>query len=146
MDIYALVAGSMDNTGATLAFGGLTNGFAPGATTAIAGTVIYDGDTGDPTTPASQTIAAGSYYQLQFAGDSPKNMVTGTTVTTGSGVSLGANVTLNVVAPGATTLDITSGGLTLAALSALVNDGTVNVTGDLANAGSVTNSGTITVQ
>ena len=147
LDIYALTAGSMDNTNATLQFGGTTNGFAPGVTTAAAGTVVYNGDTGDLTNPAFQTIAAGSYFQLQFAGNSPKNMVTNTTVTTGSGVSLGASVALNVVqTSGTTTLTINGGGLTLAASSAMVNDGTVNVTGDLDNAGSITNNGSITVQ
>ena len=147
MDIYALTAASLENTNSTLEFGGETNGFAPGVTTAAAGTVIYNGHSGDAVPPASQTIAAGSYFQLQFAGDAPKDMVTNTTVTTGSGVALNAGVTMNVVqTAGTTTLTINNGGLTLAATSAMVNDGTVNVTGDLDNAGALTNNGTITVQ
>ena len=148
LDTYALaVTGTTENTNGTFRFGGLTNGFAPGATTADAGTVIYDADAADATPPASQTIAAGSYYQLQFLGDIAKNMVTNTTVTTGSGVSLGASVAVNVVqTSGTTTLAINSGGLTLAASSALVNDGTVNVTGNLDNSGALTNNGTVTVQ
>ena len=143
------VTGTRDNTNSTLRFGGLTNGLSFATTAASAGTVIYDGAT---PAVASQTIAAGSYFNLQFEGNAPKNMVTNTTVSTGSSVSLAASVTLNVVqTSGTTTLNIGAtgtgvGALTLAAVSStLVNDGTLNVAGDLDNSGTLTNNGAITV-
>lgn len=146
MDQYTLgVTGTKDNTNAVLRFGGLTNGLSFASTAASGGTVIYDGVT---PTVASQTIAAGSYYQLQFENDAPKNMVTNTTVATGSAVSLAASVTLNVVqTSGTTTLNV-GGNLTLSAgSSTLVNDGSIVITsGDLDNSGSLTNNGSITVQ
>ena len=80
----------------------------------------------------------------------PRNH-TPTTVSTGAGVSLAASVTLNVVqTSGTTTLNIGASGsgvgaLTLLASSTMVNDGTVNVAGDLDNSGSLTNNGAITV-
>jgi fibronectin-binding autotransporter adhesin len=149
MDTYDLnVIGTRDNTGGTLRFGGLTNGLSFASTAASAGTVVYDGATGSV---ASQQIAAGSYYILQFEGDAPKNVLTNTTISTGSDVALAANVTLNINQTSGTTIfnigasGTGSGNLTLASLSALLNQGTLNIGGDLDVAGALTNDGTVTV-
>jgi len=150
MDEFTLgVTGTRENTNGTLRFGGLTNGLSFGTTAASAGTVIYDG--ASPAV-ASQDVAAGSYYNLQFENNAAKNILNNTTVSSGNSVSLAANVTLNVVyTSGAmTTLNIGASGsgvgaLTLLANSTLVNDGAVNVAGDLDNTGALTNNGTITV-
>ncbi len=147
MSTFALaVSGTKDNTSSTLEFSGNTNGLAFGTTLAAAGTVVYNGTT--VSAPLGQTIAAGQYYQLQFTGNAAKSFVTNTTTTTGSGVSIGALVTVNnPQTSGTTTLTINTGGLTLAATtSTMVNDGTINVTGNLDNSGTLTNNGTITVQ
>jgi fibronectin-binding autotransporter adhesin len=141
------VTGTSDNENATLRFGGLANGLAFGTTGVAAGTVIYDAATGDA---ATQTIAAGSYYNLQFENDAPKNMTTNTTVATGTGVSLAAGVTVNIPQTvGTTTMNIGLtgsgvGSLTLAATSTLVNDGTLNVADDIDVDGTLTNNGTAT--
>ena len=143
------VTGTRDNTNGTLRFGGLTNGLSFGTIAASAGTVIYDGAVA---AVASQTIAAGSYYFLQFQGDAPKNVTTNTTVSTGNDVTLAANVTLNINETGVdvTTFDIGTSGLgdadlILQASSALVNQGTLNISGDLDLTGALTNDGTVTV-
>ncbi|GJQ20528.1 MAG: hypothetical protein HBSIN02_08830 [Bacteroidia bacterium] len=145
MHIYTLsVSGAKDNTNGTLRLGG-TNGFSFGTLLAAGGTVVYDGVTADV---ASQTIASGDYYNLQFAGDAPKNIAAASTVSSGNNVDLISGVTLNLAATG--TLNVGIGGsgvgtLTLASGSTLGNSGDLNVAGDLDNSGSLSNNGVITV-
>lgn len=145
MHTYALtVNGASDNTNSTLRLGG-SNGFSFGTLLAAGGTVVYDGVTADV---ASQSIATGSYYNLQFAGDATKNIAAAVTVSTGNNVDLVSGVTLNLAATG--TLNVGVGGsgtgaLTLASGSTLGNSGDINVAGDLDNSGSLTNNGVITV-
>ncbi|MDP2886617.1 MAG: hypothetical protein Q8P51_16535 [Ignavibacteria bacterium] len=150
MSTFALAqvgGGTKDNFASTLKFGGNTNGFALGGTTAAAGTVTYNGTT--VTAPLGQTIAPGSYYQLQFENDAAKNLADAATITTGSGVSLAAGVRVNLGTSysASTILTINSGGLTLVgATSRLDNYGDITVNGDLDNSGILTNNGNITVQ
>lgn len=144
MDTYALtVNGASDNTNSTLLLGG-SNGFSFGTLTAAGGTVVYDGVTGDV---ASQSIATGDYFNLQFAGNAPKN-IAAATVSTGNNVDLISGVTLNVAGTGTLNVGQTGSGvgaLTLASGSTLDNDGNINVAGDLDNSGSLTNDGVVTV-
>ncbi len=107
------ITGAKSNSG-KMQFAGLSNGvvFADGI-------VEYNGTLTDA---ASQSIAAGTYYNLVFTNDAPKNILSGTTVHTTSNLNIGSGVTANVQATGALNVDL-----------------------DIDNAGTVNNAGTITV-
>ncbi len=113
MFTYGLtIAGTKTNSG-KMQFAGLSNGvvFADGI-------VEYNGTT---TEAASQSIAAGTYFNLIFTNNAPKNVLSGTTVHTTSNLNIASGVTANVQATGNLNIDLD-----------LINAGTVN------NAGSVT--------
>ena len=117
-------ASSIVNTGATIKVGGASNGVSFASTAAAAGTVLYSADATDGgTPPAAQDIKSGSYYQLQFSGDKPKNIANTSTILTGAGVTLGANVNLTLVTGGTgSSLSIATGGLSLSAAGAQLNN------------------------
>jgi len=143
------VTGTRDNTNGTLQFGGATNGLAFADTSVAAGTVVYNGVFASGTVD-SQQVAAGSYHLLQFANNAPKVILTNTTVSTGSDVSLGTNVALRILQNAGNTTIFNIGGngvgtFTLASSSTLLNEGALNIGGDLDIAGALTNNGTVTV-
>ncbi|MBA4312718.1 MAG: hypothetical protein C0417_08820 [Chlorobiaceae bacterium] len=107
-----LAAGKI-NTGATMQFAGLNNGVVFNT-----GTVEYNGTTGDA---ATQTVATGTYANLLFTNNSPKNILGGT-VSTSSNLGINSGVTVNVQGTGILTV-----GADLINAGTLNNAGTVNV-------------------
>ena len=107
------VAGTKVNSG-KMQFAGLSNGIVFSD-----GIVEYNGTTIDA---ASQSIAAGTYFNLVFNNDSPKNVLAGTTVHTTSNLNIGSGVVANVQATGNLNIDL-----------------------DLTNAGTLNNAGSTTI-
>jgi hypothetical protein len=113
MATYTLsITGTKTNTG-KVQFAGATNGVVFSD-----GTVEYNGTTTDA---AQQSIGLGTYANLLFSNNSPKQ-ITGGQVHTTSGLTINSGVTANVL-----------------------NTGVLQVDGSLSNAGTVNNSGTIQV-
>jgi len=106
--------GSKTNAGATMQFAGLNNGIVFSD-----GTVDYNGSTADA---ASQTIAAGTYENLLFNNDAPKNILAGTLVRTTANLNISSGVTANIQ-----------------------NTGTLQVDLDLNNSGTINNDGTVQI-
>lgn len=115
MRTYSLtLSGTKTNANATMQFAGLNNGIVFSD-----GTVEYNGTTGDA---ASQTIAAGTYENLLFVNDAPKNILAGSLVRTTANLNINAGVTANIQ-----------------------NTGTLQVDLDLTNAGTINNDGTVQI-
>jgi mucin-19 len=165
---------SIVNTGATIKVGGASNGVSFGSTAATGGIVLYSADATDGgSPPAAQDVTTGSYYQLQFTGDKPKNIANNSVVATGAGVTLGTNVNLTLVTGGTgssltvgtgglslnasgaqlnnnstitgTSITVTAGGMTLASGTTVNNGATMDITGDVTNGGTISNTGTMIV-
>ena len=120
LSTFALsITGTRDNTGATIRFGGETNGQFFNT-----GTVEYDGTAGEAA--GGQTIAlsggADQYNSLVFTNDAVKS-ITGGIVRTNSGLTVNSGVPVTVSATGDLRI----------------------LSGDLSNAGAITNNGSITV-
>jgi hypothetical protein len=127
------VTGTIDNSAATIQFGGAGNGLAINS-----GTVEYNGT-------GVQTVALGDYARLTLSngGANAKTVGVGTlnasnVVTVNSGATLAIDGTLNA------NLATGTGFNNIGTLN-VNGTGVLNVTADLANSGSVTNSGIVQV-
>ncbi len=124
------VTGTTDNTGATIQFGGLNNGVAIST-----GTIEYNGT-------GVQNVTAGSYAALSFTGGLANAKTIGGATTATALVLVNSGSTLSIT----NQLDATlASGTGFNNAGSLDVSGTLNITADMVNSGSVTNTGTIQV-
>lgn len=109
-----ILNGSRTNANALMQFAGLGNGLVFSD-----GTVEYNGTLGDA---PSQSIAAGTYNNLLFNNNAPKNILGGTAVRTTGNLDINTGVTANIQ-----------------------NTGNLQVDLNMTNAGTVNNDGTVQI-